>query len=182
MNTQIAVALIGMFGGWIAGWLAAKTNWRAEIHKWRRSRDDLIATDLRNGLQQLTLKLASSVHSMCWLTWLASQGPDKLTQTRIDAYDKEMHELLPQIMGLHAVVASIRPDTYANLKDFIERIYDVDLAIGNASLLFSAGSLDSAHPLAACYKDATLLDEELPAVVRSIISDVAKVPESELEP
>jgi hypothetical protein len=70
----------------------------------KRARDDALTADLRNALQQLILTIASSVHSMCWLTWLANTDLAKVTKARIDQYDNEMHKLLPQFLGQHALV------------------------------------------------------------------------------
>jgi len=104
---------------------------------------------LRTTLQQLAVKLAAAVHSMCWLTWLATAAPSRITQERIDIYDKELHELLPQITGLQAVVAAIDQAAYTRLAALVDRVVEADWKIGHASLEFKPGDSKSTQALAA---------------------------------
>ena len=116
MSSEVAIALIGIISSAFVAWVTARLTWRLELQRWKRARDDTLTADLRNGLQQLILTIASAAHAMCWLTWLANADPDKVTESRIDQYDNEMHKLLPQLLGQHALVASLRPQATMSLR------------------------------------------------------------------
>jgi hypothetical protein len=103
-----------------------------------------------------------------------------MNQARIDKYDVELHELLPKIVGLHAVVSSIKPHAYRRLKEFIDEIYEVDRLLGEATLEFEEGHPESAAALAALRSRARGLEDKLPLTVRAVIADVTKVSEAEL--
>lgn len=159
-------ALAGITGGMLASWRQTQL----EREKWLRGRDDVLANELRVSLQQLTVKLAGAMHSMCWLTWLAKQAPQRLTENRITEYDNEMHELLPQITGLHAMVAALDRASFDRLSGLVERVLVADERIGRASLEFMTGSSDSATALAACFEETMLLERTIPQVVADVIS------------
>src|SRR4051794_2714118 len=100
-------ALVGAGAG-IAG--ALLTTWlqlRLERRRSHQTREDAIAKELSGAVQQLTIKMASSVHSMCWLTWLAESGPDRVQQANLDAYDTEQHKFVPEILGYLSTVAAV---------------------------------------------------------------------------
>jgi hypothetical protein len=163
-------AAIGATAGITGGALTAWRQGQLEQAKWARARKDVLANDLRTTLQQLAVKLAAAVHSMCWLTWLARAAPSRVTQERIDAYDKELHELLPQITGLQAVVAAIDQSAYARLAALVAQVIEADWQIGNASLEFTPDNSKSAEALAACDSAAQKLHRDLPVALGQIIS------------
>jgi hypothetical protein len=165
-------AAAGISGGLLVGWRQG----RIEHDKWLRSREDAIAADLRATLHQLTIKVAAAVHSMCWLTWLAREGPDRLSQARIDAYDAEMHVLLPEITGLQAAVAAIDGAAFGELSAIIESVIQADWRVGTAGLQFVEREPKSAKDLAACYEMTLELHRALPSAVAAVISRRAGVP------
>ena len=163
-------AAIGATAGITGGALTAWRQGQLEQAKWVRARKDAVASDLRTTLQQLAVKLAAAVHSMCWLTWLAKASPGRVTQERIDAYDREMHELLPQITGLEAVVAAIDQSAYTRLAAVVARVVEADWVIGHASLEFKPGDGRSAEALAACDSATQKLHRDLPIALAQIVS------------
>jgi hypothetical protein len=180
MSPQVIAALIGIFGGCLAGFVTARLTWRHEGEKWRRAREDAASADLRAGVQQLILALASAVHSMCWLTWLAEKGPAKMTAERIAAYDDELHKVLPQILGYHALVSSLRPQVYQRFNEFIEKVYITDQKIGAAALKCIPGVPASCQELAGFYPTSGELEAELKQLVRSLLANLTRLSEAEL--
>jgi|APTNR8051073442_1049403.scaffolds.fasta_scaffold68376_1 hypothetical protein len=174
MANEVAVALIGVASAAFVAWATAKLTWRLELQKWRRARDDLHTGDLRAGLQQLILTISAATHSMCWLTWLASADPTKLTQERVNKYDAEMHRLLPKLLGYHALVASLRPQTYRRFDALIGSIFKADRDIGNASLKFIEGQSASAAALAALHPTSMKLESQIPQTVRAVLADITR--------
>lgn len=158
-------AAAGISGGMLTGWRQT----RLEREKWLRGREDILANELRVSLQQLTVRLAAAVHSMCWLTWLAKEGPSRLTQERIDGYDKEIHELLPQITSQQAMVAALNREAFDRLSSLVDRVLLADARIGQASLEFSSRDPKSATALAVCYEDTQTLEHLIPREVADII-------------
>jgi hypothetical protein len=172
MPKEVVIALIGVGSSAFVAWLTARLTWRLEIQKWRRARDDIHTADLRSGLEKLILTISSAVHSMCWLTWLASSDPSKVSKERIDQYDNEMHILLPQLLGQHALVASLRPQTYVDLKQLIDRIFAADRKIGNAALKVVHGDLETVTDLGILYKTVLSIEGKIPITVESVLCDI----------
>jgi hypothetical protein len=180
MPKEVVVALLGIIGSALAAWFAARASWRLEYQKWRRTRDDLHTADLRIGLNQLILAISSAAHSMCWLTWLAQADATKMTRARIDKYDEEMHKLLPQLLGLQALVASLRPHTYRRFNPLIEAIFDADRRIGDASLSFVEGEPRTVSSLASLHAASMDIEVRIPQTVRSVLAEITNVSESTL--
>jgi hypothetical protein len=178
MSKEVAIALIGVVSSAFVAWITARLTWRLELQRWKRARDDVLTADLRNGLQQLILTIASSVHSMCWLTWLADTDPTKVTKARIDLYDDEMHELLPQLLGQLALVASLRPQTYWIFKDLIDELFDADRSIGAAALRVVPGEPETVASLSGLHERSLSIEERIPEVVRSVLEDITRADES----
>ena len=105
-------------------------------------------------------------------------APTKLTQERVKQYDDEMHKLLPQLLGYHALVASLRPQTYGRFASLIERIFQADRDIGDASLKFIQGQPATAAALAALHDTSMHLEEQLPQTVRSVLADIMSADEA----
>lgn len=108
------------------------------------------------------------------LALLAGQyGPSRLTQERVDQYDKEMHTLLPQISGLHAVIAGMDQQVHADLAPLVERAIELDAAIGDAGLSFVVGEAETAIELAKHHESSMVLEKQLHHVVAEAISRYA---------
>lgn len=144
----IVSAVIGAAAGIVGGGLSGQRQARLEREKWLRGVSDAFTTELRSSVKELTTKLAEATHSMCWLCWLASFGAERLTQERVTQYDEEMHVLLPQITGLHAVIAGMDYNVYLKLKPLVEQVLKLDAMIGDAGLDFVPDNERSAEGLA----------------------------------
>jgi hypothetical protein len=166
---SVLIAVIGAAAGIVGGGLSGQRQAQLEREKWVRGVSDAFTTELRSSVKALTTKLAEATHSMCWLCWLASFGAERLTQERIAQYDNEMHVLLPQITGLHAVIAGIDYDVYLKLKPLVEQLLKLDAMIGHAGLDFVPDAPKSAGRLAELLKQATSLERTVSEVVADAI-------------
>ena len=166
-------ALIGALAVILVAFLNNQRQSRLERDKWSRGLSDAFANELRAAVKELATELAKASHSMCWLCWLASHGPSRLTQERIDQYDTEMHVLLPRITGLHAVIAGMDQRVHSDLAPLVQRVVEIDSAIGDAGLGFVAGKPETALELANYHGESAALEKELPQVVATAIRPYA---------
>ena len=169
-------ALVGASAG-ISG--ALLTTWlqlRLEQRRSRQSREDAIARELSGSIQQLTTRMASSVHSMCWLTWLAATRGDRVTQANLDAYDAEQHRILPEILGYMGTVAAVDVGVYQALKPHVDEIFMLDGRIGSIGLSLDRDHETAVRELAGCYLTMTRLEQSLPTVVGNIVSERLREP------
>ena len=115
---------------------------------------------------------------MCWLTWLANADPHKVTESRIDQYDKKMDKLLPQLLGQHALVASLRPQIHRVFKDLIDEVYDADRLIGDAALRVVPGKPETVLALRSLYERSLSIKDRIPKAVHSVLEDITRADES----
>lgn len=67
-------ALIGAGGGVTGSILATRAQTNLEDRKINAAREDVIYTQQMGQLTQLSTDIASTLHSMAWVTWAADQG------------------------------------------------------------------------------------------------------------
>jgi hypothetical protein len=166
-------ALISIIGGVVAGGFTGRQESRRERDRWLRETSSAFAAELRSTVKELTTKLAAAAHSMVWLCWLAEHGPERLTRERIELYDQEMHVLLPEIIGLHAVVAGMDTGVYLALYSLVQKVFEVDGKIGLAGLEVVPGEPASARSLSELYEDAAALEFRLSETVSRAIQPYA---------
>lgn len=166
-------ALIGALAVVGVALLNSRRQARLEREKWLRGLSDSFANELRAVVKELATELANAAHSMCWLCWLARHGPSRLSQERIDQYDKEMHVLLPRITGLHAVLAGMDQRVHVALAPLVEHAVNLDAAIGDAGLNFVSGKPETAVELAEYHDESVALEKELHRVVAAAIEPYA---------
>jgi len=147
-----------------------RTEIEKERSKWLRAREDAIAQELRLAVLQLSIKMATALHSMCWLTWVAEDHSDHISSDRFKSYDDELHKLLPEIAGSLAAVAALDKDTYKQLAPITEQIYGIDFDIGEAGLLWEETPVEGCKALVKCYEKATALEKGLPKMIANIVS------------
>lgn len=146
-----------------------------ELRKWPRLREDAIIQDLRTDFRELTVKTASALHSMCWLTWAAREGAEHLKQEQINSYNREMHELFPHITGRLASIAAIDREIFDCLDDVIKDLIDLDWKIGKAALRYIEGQAETARELAECHGAASELEENLPLRIVEVVTNRIEV-------
>jgi hypothetical protein len=169
-------ALVGLTGVVIGGLLTVLHQRRLEKDKALNARADALAKELAGAVQQLTISLASAVHSMCWLTWLAATRPDQLTQMKIDKYDDEQHVMLPKILGYLSTTAALDVKLYHTLRERVDEVFGLDAKIGEAGLSFKENPAASAAKLAAYFVESNKLERQLPRSVGDIVGARLRTP------
>jgi hypothetical protein len=142
---------------------------RIEANKRKWAFEDAKADRLDDAICQLTVKLASAQHSMCWITWVASEAPNRITQERADAYDKEMHTIIPEFLGLWSQIASHDMEAYSMVTSIINSVEDMDVRIGRACLDIVDDQERAAKALADLYPECVTMAEELPELMAKVI-------------
>jgi hypothetical protein len=169
-------ALVGATAG-ISG--ALLTTWlqlRLDRRRAAQTRDDSVAKAFAEAAQQLTIKMASALHSMCWLTWLAVNRGDRLTQANLDAYDAEIHKLLPEVLGYMSTVAALDSEAYEQLVPHVNELFALDGRIGQAGLHLDRDREKSIRQLADCYEPMTDFEHRLPRLVANIVGERLRTP------
>lgn len=113
----------------LAGWRQERTE--GQKHIW--AVEDANSAKLDDALTQMTIKLATALHLMCWVTWLAAKGPARFTEERADGYDREMHLLLPEISSWSSIIAALDIEAFRKISKLVDEIYELDVRIGTAS-------------------------------------------------
>ena len=162
-------ALLSLTGVLVGGGLTVWHQRRLEREKIENARADAIAKELSSAVQQLTIHVASAVHSMCWLTWLAARRPDQVTQERIDKYDAEQHITLPKILGYLTTTAALDAQFYDKLREQADEVFRLDAEIGEAGLAFVTNPSGTATALAAYYEPMLLLERRLPVTLGNVV-------------
>jgi hypothetical protein len=131
---------------------------------------------VRGAIAELVKRLASAGHSICWLCWVAKYTPVDLNSDQFQAYDKEMHLLLSEIMAARAVVAALHQPSHDALSELTEQIYDLDARVGEAKSKYSEADQRSAalKLLADLHGEADQFDDDLLKAVAALPSSQAK--------
>jgi hypothetical protein len=111
--------------------------------------------------RELLVAIGSALHSACWITWVAMEGPERISQERIDAYDLEMHEVLAKIMGFQASLTALNSKLSDGVSPLLNELFALDAHLGRAGLLFAKDPARSTTALAALYSQSTDLERRL---------------------
>lgn len=120
-----------------------------------------IILETRNVLHEGIAKVAAATHSMCWLTWLASESPSRISEKRVELYDAEMHELLPQIMSFHARLSTYSTNVSIRFGELLDHITDLDARIGSAAIRLLDGDSAAIELLKMQHVEAIALHKKL---------------------
>ena len=150
--------LLTIAAGIVSGVVAARWQSKIESEKWIRQKGDTFESQLLNNVRDFTTSIASALHSMCWLCWLAENGPERLTRMNIKLYDEEMHVMLPRIAGISAVIAGMDYQMYEKIMPVVTDIYKLDVAIGLAGLEYQECQPNTAKALATHFQGSVQLN------------------------
>jgi hypothetical protein len=134
------------------------------------ARAQRVAEELSAAAQQLTIKMSAALHSMCWITWLARARSDRITQDRLDAYDSELHELIPEILGYLSTVAALDMSLYRRLQPLAYNIFSLDAYIGFHGLALDENPDSTIRALNDAYEGMAELELQLPNIVGDVVS------------
>lgn len=169
-------AIVALSGGIAIGLLTVWHQRSLERDKAGNARADALARELAGAVQQLVINIASALHSMCWLTWLAAARPDQLTQSKIDKYDDEQHETLPRILAYLATTAALDMKLHDELRKTVDEVFDLDSEIGRAGLNFRDDAAGTARTLATYYEKMRDLERNLPRSLGDVVGTRLRAP------
>ena len=130
---------------------------RLERKKLAEERKDALTRELGKYFQAMAVDFSALAHSMCWLTWQASQ--DNVTQAMIDDYHAEVHAMLPKVIGGKIMVAALDPDLGYQLDVFVDLAREVDEKIGVACLAYAKDNAAGIEQLKSLKTPARDFDE-----------------------
>lgn len=168
--TPALATIIAATVGGVVALLASRLNLQGELRKWPRVREDAIASSLRQAIENYATTLASAAHSMCWLTWGATQGQAYLGATRVASYNDEIHAVLPRIAGSLASIAALDGRAYEDLAPVAEELYELDAKVGEAAFRFVQEPEVSVVELAQLHNRVASFERSVPRRIAGIVS------------
>lgn len=140
-------------------------------------RQDFVRT-ANAAVVELTRKLAAGSHLISWLAWGATEPDVVLSEKDFAEYNKGMLGVMGDLVGLQASVAALDPDKHAVLSRFAEQLYERDIKVGKARVLYrmkDAGKQREAiEMLKSIYDESIAFDQALLTAVTGLL--VAAVP------
>lgn len=118
-------------------------------------------SEMRSTLQSAIQKMASATHSMCWLTWIGKEAPNRFSQRELTRYDEEMHGLLPEIIGLQARIASYTPELGTRFHELTSRIEDLDERIARSAIAVVDGLITANEVMPELHRESAVIHEQL---------------------
>lgn len=185
-------AIIGGAGAFFAAYAAKKGELRAfnenfsELVEQTRimtevtkSLESIIATkgdiggEMREAARELTMAMATALHSMSWLCWRTIELK-QVKEGEIRSHDETINEVSPQILGQLAVIAALDKETYDQLRDLPKQIFDLDEEIASEFVKFSTDQDASTQQLKKLHEKVKKLErdekESLAARIANVVS------------
>jgi hypothetical protein len=166
-----AYALIGAISGAIialaGSLLTLRGQRKTERVKLSAGRGDMLYKELLSRVQQLASDIGAAAHSMAWLTWVANEG--RASKQMLDEYNKEMHSVLPKLVGGQAAVASLDREIAVVTQELREQAYKLDAQIGQAGLNFESDPAGTNAALQQLYPAAVALERAISESLEGIM-------------
>ena len=174
---QAAAGLIGVaIGGIISAVTAITTSQlttrnqlRVEREKAGIGRHEALLTELRSHIAEVAREMLSVQHSMEWVCWHAKQAPDLINDRLVTQYHKEIHTVIPQLLGSLAVVASINQKVYEELSALADKLYKVEGKIAKALADYKKSPEETLKTLEDCHPMTIQLYQSLPPDLAAIM-------------
>jgi hypothetical protein len=162
-------AFSGLTGALTTAYLGGWRQERLEANKRYWSLEDAKVKRLDDTFSQLTVKLASALHSMCWITWIAYEAPARVTQEQVTAYDNEMHTILPEILGSWSQIASLSMEAHSLAEPAVRSVFRLDAEIGKVCLDIVDQQAKAAQALADLHPVCVEKEQALPLLMADIV-------------
>jgi hypothetical protein len=98
-------------------------------------------------------------------------------KARLDLYDKEQHQILPEILGYLSTVAILDADMHNRLRGLVYDIFALDEYIGRAGLLLESDRRLMISKLVDGHKFMTELEMKLPQNIGNVVRNRVREPE-----
>lgn len=158
-------AVAGMGGAALAGWRQSKL----ETEKWTRAREDQIRADLRAAVAALAKTLASTAHSMMWVTFKALTS-GRASLEALASFEVEFHAEVAELVGAQMRLAALDFPLYEKVTPYVSQAIGMG---GNTYAALRASmekDIDAEEQLRACNQDALNLIKEVPKKVAGLLS------------
>ena len=139
-----------------------------ELLKNQLSRESVALEKLSEAVAEVARRLAAGRHSICWLCWIAKYCPKDLTADHLTAYDKEMNEIWSQLVRARVVLAALSAPVHTQLSPLIQKLYDLDVKVGDAKALYSESNERGIKALGSLHQATQIFDDELLNTVTSL--------------
>jgi len=168
--------VLAAMGAMLGAWMSGRHQSELEERKWLRQREDALVETVRSDIRQLALKMGAAAHSMCWITWLAVETDLSVddAKARFADYDREMHLLLPEIMGLMPALSTLEPKLFEELDQLAHMIFSLDARVAKAGSMFKQNPPlpQWVGDLPQLQKESAMLVSQLPRKVADIVNKV----------
>lgn len=161
---EVAAAIIGALAGLLAGYLAGRQASRLEYEK-----------ETRHAAAQVARGIGAAIHTISWLTWRAKSQPQHLRVKHVDAFDRDMHLLYPELTGSLALVAALNKNVYDRLRKVVDKVYALDVRVAESTTSVRDGAEGAAALVAAHHGEAQALERSLKEDLKDLMTFVSGV-------
>ncbi|MDM0105711.1 hypothetical protein QTH97_12250 [Variovorax sp. J22R24] len=158
-------ALAGIVGFAFAGWRQSKL----ETEKWSRAREDKARSDTRNAVADLAKTLASTAHSMMWVSFKVITA-GKASHETLASFEVEFHAEVSDLVGAQMTLAALDFSLYEKVTPLVGRAIDMGANTYAALKAAMEKAPDAEDQLKACNQDALNLIKEIPKKVAGLLS------------
>jgi len=174
---QATAGLIGVaIGGIISAVTALTTSQlttrnqlRLEREKAGIGRHETLLAELRSHIAEVAREMLSVQHSMEWVCWHAKQAPNLIDTKLVTQYHKEIHTVIPQLLGSLAVVASIDQRVFEDLSVLADELYKIEGEVGRALANYRKSPHEALKTLEGCHPMVSELYQSLPPALAAIM-------------
>ncbi len=138
---------------------AQEQNRKLEEFKGRLTEESESRRSVRMAIAEVAKSVAAATHAISWVTWPAKYASKTFTLTHLDKYDREIHALLGQIVSARVVLAALSPTMHDRLGPLIDKLYDLDVRMGEAKRVFGEEPERGLTALSALHKASGDLDD-----------------------
>lgn len=132
-----------------------------EVFKNKLNKNDESERVLRLAVADISKKIASGSHIICWLCWYARYSPREVSEDSFITYEKEMHALQTDLVGLRVVLAALDREIHTILSPFIDRLYKMDVEVGLSKTLYLEKREEGLKMLGEIHSKSLSFDKDL---------------------
>jgi hypothetical protein len=148
--------------------IRAEQSRELEAFKDRLVSEGEFSRNVRLALSDVSRKLAAGNHAICWLCWAARYAPENVVKEDLDAYDREMHQILSELVGARAVLVALDTELHSQLTPLVLELYQLDVEVGMAKSKFASSPADALAALATLHPISQAYDENLIGAVAMV--------------
>jgi hypothetical protein len=127
--------------------------------------------NIRLALAEVSRRVATASHCICWTAWPAKYSPKDFTSAYLEKYDAEIHLLLSDIVAARVALAALSPSVHSQIGQFIDRLYDLDVRMGQAKAVFAEDRDRGILEIAKLHTASGRLDDDLLEAVTKVAFD-----------